>query len=263
MDPSQSISGLPTHYILCNDALSRVRFRALYNRQRAHFGNDLRRFVGRSWPFIKTWEELNMGTFIGFSVFLIVVLIVMAVVVVMIAINIYNRLVTLRNRYQNAFSQIDVQLRRRYDLIPNLVETVKGYMKHERETLEAVIAARNSAITASRQASQSPGDPAAMQQLAGAEATLTGTLGRLFALSEAYPDLKANQNMAQLMEELRTTENQIAFARQGFNDSVTRYNTAREVFPNSIIAGSFNFGPAELLEVVETPEMRETPRVSF
>lgn len=204
-----------------------------------------------------------MGAFLGLLVFLIVILVVLSVAVAVIGVNIYNRLVTLRNRYQNAFSQIDVQLRRRYDLIPNLVETVKGYMKHERETLEAVIAARNSAMSASRQAAQAPGDPAAMQQLAGAEAALTGTLGRLFALSEAYPDLKANQNMAQLMEELRTTENQIAFARQAFNDSVTRYNTSREVFPNSLIAGSFNFAPAELLETVETPEMRETPRVSF
>jgi LemA protein len=200
-----------------------------------------------------------MAAFFGFIFFVLM----LAGVVVVIGINIYNRLVTLRNRYQNAFSQIDVQLRRRYDLIPNLVETVKGYMKHERETLEAVIAARNSALGASRQAAQAPGDPAAMQQLAGAEAALTGTLGRLFALSEAYPDLKANQNMAQLMEELRTTENQIAFARQGFNDSVTRYNTAREVFPNSLIAGSFNFGPAELLEAIAAPEMRATPQVSF
>lgn len=204
-----------------------------------------------------------MGAFVGLLVFLIVILVVLAIAIAVYGINIYNRLVTLRNRYQNAFAQIDVQLRRRYDLIPNLVETVKGYMKHERETLEAVIAARNSAMSASRQAAQAPGDPAAMQQLAGAEAALTGTLGRLFALSEAYPDLKANQNMAQLMEELRTTENQIAFARQAFNDAVTRYNTSREVFPNSLIAGSANFGPAELLEAIEAPEMRETPQVSF
>ena len=204
-----------------------------------------------------------MGALLGFLVFLIVILIVLAIVIAIAGVNIYNRLVTLRNRYQNAFSQIDIQLRRRYDLIPNVVETVKGYMKHERETFEAVIAARSSAINASRQAAQAPGDPAAMQQLAGAEAALTGTLGRLFALSEAYPDLKANQNMAQLTEELRTTENQIAFARQAFNDSVTRYNTSREVFPNSLIAGTFNFSPAELLETIETPEMREVPKVSF
>ncbi|MBE7383222.1 MAG: LemA family protein [Leptolyngbya sp. SIO1E4] len=194
----------------------------------------------------------------GPLIFLIMLILVVGVVVV----NIYNRLVTLRNRYQNAFAQIDVQLRRRYDLIPNLVETVKGYMKHERETLEAVIAARNGAVTASQQAAQAPGDPAAMQQLAGAEAILTGTLGRLFALSEAYPDLKANQNMAQLMEELRSTENRIAFARQAFNDSVTLYNTKREVFPSNLIAGTFNFQPAELLEE-STPEVKEVPQVSF
>jgi LemA protein len=200
-----------------------------------------------------------MGFFIGFFIFVMMIALVVGVFLV----NIYNTLVTQRNRYQNAFSQIDVQLRRRYDLIPNLVETVKGYMKHERETLEAVIAARNSAFNASRQAARAPGDPAAMQQLAGAEAALTGTLGRLFALSESYPDLKANQNMAQLMEELRTTENQIAFARQAFNDAVTRYNTSREVFPNSVIAGSFNFQRAELLEVADTPEIREAPQVSF
>ena len=194
----------------------------------------------------------------GPLIFLIMLILVVGVVVV----NIYNRLVTLRNRYQNAFAQIDVQLRRRYDLIPNLVETVKGYMKHERETLEEVIAARNGAVTASQQAAQAPGDPAAMQQLAGAEAILTGTLGRLFALSEAYPDLKANQNMAQLMEELRSTENRIAFARQAFNDSVTLYNTKREVFPSNLIAGTFNFQPAELLEE-STPEVKEVPQVSF
>lgn len=204
-----------------------------------------------------------MGAFIGIFVFLTVILIVLAVVATVAAMNIYNRLVTLRNRYRNAFSQIEVQLRRRYDLIPNLVETVKGYMKHERETLEAVIAARSAAMDASRQAAQLPGNPAAMQQLASAESALTGTLGRLFALSESYPDLKANQNMAQLAEELRTTENQIAFARQGFNDSVTSYNTSREVFPNNLVANSFNFRPAELLEVIEAPEMRQTPKVSF
>ncbi|MEM0980018.1 MAG: LemA family protein, partial [Cyanobacteria bacterium P01_H01_bin.58] len=173
-----------------------------------------------------------------------------------------NRLVTLRNRYQNAFAQIDVQLRRRYDLIPNLVETVKGYMKHERETLEAVIAARNGAVTATQRAARAPGDPAAMQQLAGAEAALTGSLGRLFALSESYPELKANENMAQLMEELSSTENRIAFARQAFNDAVTLYNTQREVFPSNLIAGNFNFQAAELLEE-SAPEVKATPRVSF
>ena len=194
----------------------------------------------------------------GLLIFLLVVIGVVAA----IAIGGYNSLVTLRNRYQNAYAQIDVQLRRRYDLIPNLVETVKGYMKHERETLEAVIQARNMAVAASGQAAQAPGDPQAMRQLGQAEAALTGVLGRFFALSEAYPDLKANQNMGQLMEELRSTENKISFARQAFNDAVTLYNTKREVFPSNIIAGMFNFGAAELLEE-SSPEVRETPRVSF
>jgi LemA protein len=176
--------------------------------------------------------------------------------------NLYNQLVTKRNRYKNAYAQIDVQLQRRYDLIPNLVESVKGYMAHEQGTLTAVINARNSALTASRAASQAPGDPQAMQQLAAAEGALTGSLGKLFALSESYPDLKANQNMGQLMEELSSTENRISFARQAFNDAVTFYNTARESFPSNLIASSFNFGPAELLEEV-APEVREVPRVSF
>ena len=189
-------------------------------------------------------------------------LIVLVLVVGFILVDGYNRLVTLRNRYQNAYAQIDVQLRRRYDLIPNLVETVKGYMKHERETLEAVIAARNTAVSANSRAAQAPGDPQAMQQLAAAEATLTGSLGRLFALSESYPDLKADQSMGQLMEELRSTENRIAFARQAFNDAVTMYNTKREVFPSNLIANNFNFTPAQLLEE-STPEVKQAPRVSF
>ena len=176
---------------------------------------------------------------------------------------IYNGLVTSRNRYKNAFAQIDVQLKRRYDLIPNLVETVKGYIKHERETLEAVIAARNSAVSASKKAAGDPGDPAAMKALAGAEAQLTGTLGRLFALAENYPDLKANQNMLQLQEELSSTENRIAFARQAFNDAVMVYNTGCEKFPANLIAGPFGFGPAELLASTESPEERKAPKVSF
>ena len=176
---------------------------------------------------------------------------------------IYNSLVTFRNRYKNSFSQIDVQLKRRYDLIPNLVETAKGYMKHERETLEAVINARNSALSASQKASGNPGDPAAMKELAGAETLLTGTLGRLFALAENYPDLKANENMLQLQEELTSTENRVAFARQAFNDAVTAYNIACEKFPNTIIAGMFNFSMAQLLESTEAPEERKAPKVSF
>ena len=173
-----------------------------------------------------------------------------------------NRLVELRNRFKNAFSQIDVQLNRRHDLIPNLVETAKGYMAHERNTLEAVISARNVAATATARAAQQPGNPAAMKELATAENALTGTLGRLFAVAEAYPDLKANQNMSRLMEELSSTENKVAFARQAYNDSVMTYNTAREKFPANIVAGIFKFGPAELFEV-DKPEHREAPKVSF
>ena len=174
----------------------------------------------------------------------------------------YNRLVTLRNRFKNAYSQIDVQLRRRYDLIPNLVETAKGYMKYERETLEAVISARNAASAANLTAGQKPGDGAAMKDLAAAETQLTGVLGRLFALAEAYPDLKANQNMLRLMEELTSTENKVAFARQAFNDEVMAYNTLRETFPTNLIAGPFNFQVAELF-VLDQPEAREAPKVSF
>ena len=181
---------------------------------------------------------------------------------VLFGVGAFNKLVTLRNRFKNAYAQIDVQLRRRYDLIPNLVETAKGYIKHERETLEAVIAARNAAASANSGAAANPGDPAAMQQLARAEGTLTGTLGRLFALSEAYPDLKANTTMLTLMEELTSAENKVAFARQAYNDAVMAYNTQREVFPSSIIASWFNFVVAELL-VIEKPEQREAPKVSF
>jgi len=187
--------------------------------------------------------------------------IILLVIVIVAAI--YNSLITLRNRYKNSFSQIDVQLKRRYDLIPNLVETAKGYMKHERETLVAVINARNSALSASQKASGNPGDPAAMKDLASAETLLTGTLGRLFALAENYPDLKANENMLQLQEELTSTENRVAFARQAFNDAVTAYNIACEKFPNTIIAGMFNFSLAQLLESTEAPEERKAPKVSF
>ena len=178
------------------------------------------------------------------------------------AVGIYNGRVTARNGYKNAFAQIDVQLQRRHDLIPNIVETAKGYLKHERETLEAVIQARNSAVTGLNAAKANPGDPAAMQQLGAAENQLTQTLGRLFALSEAYPDLKANQNMMQVTEELSSTENRVAFSRQAFNDSVMAYNNRREVFPNNIVAGMFGFQPAALLEI-EKPEQRAAPQVKF
>jgi LemA protein len=181
---------------------------------------------------------------------------------VLFAISIYNRLVSGRNRFKNAFAQIDVQLTRRHDLIPNLVETAKGYMKHERETLEAVVNARNTAVAGLKAAAADPSDPEAMKNLAQAEQGLSGALGRLFALSEAYPDLKANENMMQLSEELTTTENKVAFSRQAYNDSVMDYNTLRESFPNNFFAGWFSFRPAELLEI-EDETKREAPKVSF
>jgi LemA protein len=179
------------------------------------------------------------------------------------AVTIYNGLVALRNRFKNAFSQIDVQLKRRYDLIPNLVEVAKGYIKHERETLEAVIKARNSAQSAAQAAAAAPGNPAAMQSLGAAEGALSGVLGRMFALAEAYPDLKANTNMLSLQEELSSTENKVAFSRQAFNDSVMEYNTKRESFPDNIFAGLFQFGPAELLAATESAEERKAPKVAF
>ena len=191
----------------------------------------------------------------------LLVLIVGIIAAVLYVIAVYNRLVTLRNGFKNAFAQIDVQLKRRYDLIPNLVETARGYIKHERETLEAVIAARNQAAGAVSQASAAPGNAQAMALLSGAETALTGALGRLFALVEAYPDLKANQTMMQLSEELTSTENRVAFARQAFNDAVMTYNTACEVFPAVLIAGAFQFTAASLLEA-ETSE-RTAPRVAF
>ncbi len=190
------------------------------------------------------------------------ILLVVVVLAALYAIAIYNGLVTARNAYKNAFAQIDVQLTRRHDLIPNLVETAKGYIKHERETLEAVIQARNTAVSGLKSAAADPGNAQNMQKLAGAENMLTQSLGRLFALSEAYPDLKANQNMMQLSEELTATENKVAFSRQAYNDSVMSYNNKREMFPSSIVANSFNFQPAALLEI-ESVEMRKVPKVSF
>ncbi len=188
-----------------------------------------------------------------------------AVLLVLWVIGQYNGLVRGRNAFRNAFAQIDVQLKRRYDLIPNLVETAKAYLKHERETLEAVIAARNQAAGACAAAAANPGSPAAMAALAQAESGLGGVLGRLFAVSEAYPELKANQTMMQLTEELTSTENKVAFARQAFNDAVLAYNNRREVFPSSMIAGMFHFQPAALLEIpAETREVvRAAPKVQF
>jgi len=192
----------------------------------------------------------------------LLILLGILLVVVIWAIGIYNNLVNLRNRVKNGFSQIDVQLTRRYDLIPNLVEAVKGYMSHERGTLEDVINARNSAVSGLKRAAADPSDPEAIKALAGAEATLGGTLGRLFALAESYPDLKANQNMMQFQEELASTENKVAFARQAFNDAVMSYNNGCQNFPNSLIANNFNFKHAEFLEI-EQEEKREVPKVSF
>ena len=190
------------------------------------------------------------------------VLVLIVVVVVASIAGIYNKLVTLRNRYKNAYAQIDVQLKRRYDLIPNLVEIAKGYMAHERGTLEAVTAARNIAYAASKIAAANPGDSSAIKNLSLAETGLGGTLSRLMMVSEQYPDLKANQNMMQLTEELTSTENKISFARQAYNDSVMTYNTDREVFPSNLIAGMFNFMSAELF-VVDKPEQKDAPKVSF
>lgn len=198
---------------------------------------------------------------IGGVCFLGIILLAIAAFVL----KVYNGLVVHRNRYKNAFSQIDVQLKRRYDLIPNLVEVAKGYMKHESETLEAVIAARNSAISAQKAASENPGDPTAMKNLAQSESALGGTLSRLLMVSEAYPDLKANENMLSLQEELTSTENKVTFARQGYNDSVTTYNTSRETFPAVLFANSLGFHPAELWELdeKEAEEARARPKIEF
>ena len=184
------------------------------------------------------------------------------VIAAVLGVTSYNRLIDLRNRYKNAFSQIDVQLKRRYDLIPNLVETAKGYLRHERQTLEAVIAARNQASSAAQRAAAAPGDPATMRDLAGAETALGGALGRMFALTEAYPDLKSNTTMNQLSEELTSTENKVAFARQAYNDAVMAYNTGRESFPTSVIAGAAGFAEARPWEIERAVE-REAVRVSF
>jgi LemA protein len=196
------------------------------------------------------------------ALFIVVGGVLLLLVLAAFVAGIYNRLVALRNRFKNAFSQIDVQLKRRNDLIPNLVETVKGYMAHEKGTLEAVIEARNAAVTAGNNAAANPGDASAMAGLATAERNLNGVLGRLFALAEAYPDLKANQNMLALQEELSSTENKIAFSRQAYNDAVMQYNTARETFPNVFVANFLNFPAARLFEV-ESEKERQAPKVSF
>jgi LemA protein len=197
--------------------------------------------------------------------FSLLILLGLVIVLAFWIVGIYNGLITARNAFRNAFAQIDVQLQRRFDLIPNLVETAKGYLTHERETLEAVIAARGAAISGLSAAKASPGDPAAMEQLAATQGQLNSALGRLLAVAEAYPDLKANQNMMQLTEELTSTENKVAFARQAFNDSAMAYNNRREVFPSSVVAGMFNFAPAALLEIPaeQQAQVRAAPKVQF
>ena len=199
-----------------------------------------------------------MGLIIGIVVAVIVLLLIFWVI------RGYNKLVRYRNGYNNAFSQIDVQLQRRFDLIPNLVETAKAYMAHERETLEAVTQARSAAMAGLNAAHAKPGDPAAMAQLAQTQGALTSALGRFTAVAESYPDLKASQNMQQLSEELTSTENRVAFSRQAYNDAVLRYNNQRETFPTSVLAGMFNFAPAALWEIgPDRPETREPPKVQF
>jgi LemA protein len=198
----------------------------------------------------------------GTALVILLVLVGSVGLLTLFAVGQYNSLVTLRNRYKNSFAQIDVQLKRRYDLIASLVETAQGYLKHERETLDAVISARNSAYAAGAKAAANPGNPRAMKELIGAEAGLIGALGRFFAVAEAYPDLQANQNMLQVSEELSSTENKISFARQAYNDAVMAYDTRREVFPSSIIAGMFNFAAAELFQIEGAAE-ESVPKVSF
>ncbi len=214
----------------------------------------------RQMPALPIWHHPTPAMTIA-----LIILGILAAIVVVLGLwvaGIYNSLVALRNRFKNAFAQIDVQLKRRYDLIPNLVETAKGYLKHERETLEAVIKARNIAAAAAQAAAANPADANAMRGLLSAETGLAGALSRLMVVSEAYPDLKANQNMMQLTEELTSTENKIAFARQAYNDSVMVYNTTRETFPNVIFAGMFGFLPAELFKI-DDPTERNAPKVSF
>jgi len=203
-----------------------------------------------------------MGIFLIGLVVVLGVLLLIVLVVGGMGVGIYNRLVALRNEYKNQFSQIDVQLKRRHDLIPNLIETAKGYMAHERGTLDEVVAARNGAVAARQKAATNPSDPTAVQQVVVAEGVLSQSLGRLFAVAEAYPDLKANQNMLQIQNELTETENRISFARQAYNEAVRNFNTQREIFPNSLIAGIFNFAAATLFEISD-PGDREVPKVSF
>jgi LemA protein len=203
-----------------------------------------------------------MGAILLVIVVILGIILLLLLIVGGMGVGIYNRLVTLRNEYKNQYSQIDVQLKRRHDLIPNLVETAKGYMSHERGTLDEVVAARNGAVAARQKAATDPADPTALPQVAAAEGVLTQSLGRLFAVAEAYPDLKASTNMMQIQTELTDTENKVSFARQAYNEAVRNFNTQREIFPNSILAGIFNFTAASLFEVTD-PEDRAVPKVSF
>jgi LemA protein len=195
--------------------------------------------------------------------FLAIGVIAVLATLALVTIGTYNGLISRRNRFKNAYAQIDVQLKRRYDLIPNLVEAVKGYMKHESETLEGVIRARNAAYSASQRAAENAGDPGAMKSLASAEGALHSGLSRIIALSESYPELKASQNMRELSEELTTTENRVAFARQAYNDCVTAYNDAREMFPAVLFSSAFGFTSAGLLDVIDGAEERNAPKVAF
>jgi LemA protein len=230
------------------------------NRERFQFCEEI--IIADCCSFAKLSLKLNERKIMIPLLVFLGVLVVLVIIVGGLVVGVYNKLVTMRNRYKNAYAQIDVQLKRRYDLIPNLVETAKGYMAHERGTLEAVTAARNIAYAASKIAAANPGDSSAIKNLSSAETGLGGTLSRLMMVSEQYPDLKANQNMMQLTEELTSTENKISFARQAYNDSVMTYNTDREVFPSNLIAGMFNFSAAELF-VVDKPEQKDAPKVSF
>jgi len=198
------------------------------------------------------------------ALLVLLALVAIGLILIFVIVGIFNRLVTLKNRFANAFAQIEVQLKRRYDLIPNLVETAKGYIKHERETLEAVIAARNQAVAGLGRAAQTPTDPAAIKALNSAEAGLSGALGRLFAVAEAYPDLKANQNMMAIQEELTSTENKVSFARQAYNDAVTAYNTYKQTFPPVVVASMFGHGQdAALLEFEDKAAIAQPPKVAF
>jgi LemA protein len=219
--------------------------------------------LGLQLPELRAPLRADWGERTGRGMWIAIGFLASVALLALLVISTYNKLVGRRNHYKNAYAQIDVQLKRRYDLIPNLVETVKGYMKHERDALEAVIKARNAAYGAAQAAAQQPGNAEAMRSLASAEGALNAGLGRLLALSESYPELKANTNVRDLSEELTSTENKVAFARQAYNDAATDYNNARETFPALLFASAFNFAAAALLEAIESLEERKAPKVAF